>query len=73
MARAITWAVRVMFANGRSAFLRHGGVTGRGPIATFHSKAKAESEAAFLRVGLDAADLVTVIERSHGRQAAAAK
>jgi hypothetical protein len=68
MARPITWAIRVMFADGRTAFLRQGGVTGRGPIVSFHTKAKAENEAAFLRGGLDARDVVTVIERSHGRQ-----
>jgi hypothetical protein len=67
MARAITWAVRVTFANGRDAFLRHGGVIGRGPIATYRTKAQAEDAAALLRVGLDAADTVIVIERSHGR------
>lgn len=67
--RPITWAIRVTFADGREAFLRHGNVIGRGPIATFHSKEKADAQAAFLREGLDAGDVVTVIERSHGRQA----
>lgn len=68
MARAITWAIRVTFADGKEAFLRHGNVIGRGPIATFHSKAKADEQAAFIREGLDAGDVATVIERSHGRQ-----
>lgn len=66
--KAITWAIRVTFAGGGTAFLRHGGVIGRGPIATFHSKAKAEDQAAFVREGLDAGDVVTVIERSHGKR-----
>lgn len=66
--RAITWAIRVTFANGRHAFVRRGGVIGRGPIATYHTKAQADNEAAFLRIGLDAGDVVTVIERSHGRR-----
>jgi hypothetical protein len=69
MARAITWAIRVTFANGRDAFLREGDVIGRGPIATFRTKAKADEQAAFLREGLDAGDTIAVIERSHGRQA----
>lgn len=64
----MSWAIRVTYANGKDAFLRHGGVIGRGPIATFYSKAKAEEEAAFVREGLDAGDVVTVIERSHGRR-----
>jgi hypothetical protein len=64
----VSWAIRVTFANGRDAFVRHGGVIGRGPIATFHSKAKAEAQAALFREGLDAGDVVTVIERSHGRR-----
>ena len=63
-----SWAIRVTFANGRDAFLRRGGVIGRGPIATFHSKEKAEEEAAFVREGCAAEDSVTVIERSHGRR-----
>lgn len=66
--RAISWAIRVTFANGRDAFVRSGGVIGRGPIATYRTKAQAESDAAFMREGLDAGDVVTVIERSHGRQ-----
>lgn len=65
--RAVTWAIRVTFANGQSAFLRHGGCPGAGAIVTFHSKARATEKAAFLREGLDAADVITVIERSHGR------
>ena len=64
----MSWAIRVTFANGKDAFLRHGGVIGRGPIATFHSKQKAEAEAAFIREGMDAGDVVAVIERSHGRR-----
>lgn len=69
--RAMSWAVRVTFADGRVAFLRRGGVIGHGPIATFYTKACADTEASFLREGLDAKDVVTVIERSHGRQAEA--
>lgn len=63
-----SWAIRVTFASGREAFLRHGGVIGRGPIARFHSKAKADDQAAFIREGMDAGDVVAVIERSHGKR-----
>lgn len=66
--KTIQWAIRVMFADGRTAFLRRGGV-GTGPIVTFRTKALADGQAAFLRQGLDAEDVVTVIERSHGRNA----
>jgi hypothetical protein len=66
--KTISWAIRVTFANGKEAFLRHGGIIGRGPIATWHSKAKAEREAAFVCEGCSSEDVVTVIERSHGRQ-----
>lgn len=68
MSRPITWAIRVTFRDGRTALMRHGGVIGRGPIASFPSKAKADEYAAFVREGLDTGDVVTVFERSHGRQ-----
>jgi hypothetical protein len=67
MAR-VTWAIRVMYANGRSAFIRRGGRPGTGPIATFYSKAAADAEAAILQEALDDdGAVVAVIERSHGR------
>lgn len=65
---ARSWAIRVTFANGRDAFLRRGSLIGRGPIATFYSKAKADEEAAIVQDGLNDGDVVTVIERSHGRR-----
>ena len=64
----MSWAIRVTYANGREAFLRHGIVPGTGPIVTFHSKAKADAEAAIFRDNLNAGDAITVIERSHGRR-----
>ncbi len=66
--RAASWAIRVTFANGKEALLRRGGVIGRGPVETFHSKAKADALAALLKHGLDARDVITVFERSHGRR-----
>lgn len=71
MARAITWAIRVTLANGRTAFLRDNdgpGALGHGPIATFYSKAVADAAAGDLRKLLPAGDTAIVIERSHGRQ-----
>lgn len=68
----MSWAIRVTYASGRTAFLRHGHVIGRGPMVTFHSKAQADAQAAFLREGLHAGETVTVITRSHGRQDPAA-
>lgn len=75
MAKAITWAIRITFANarGRSVFLREEGVIGRGSITTFRWKTQADEAAAVLRGMLGAGDRVAVIERSHGRQAVAAK
>lgn len=70
--RAITWAVRVTFANGREAFLRvrhaREAPLGRGPIASFRLKSLADDAAARLVGTLEAGDVVTVIERSHGKQ-----
>ncbi len=66
--RAMSWAIRVTYANGREAFLRRGARPGYGPIATFRTRRDAEDQAAFLREGLDARDVVTVIERSHGKR-----
>lgn len=66
--KALSWAVRVAFANGRYAFLRVGGVTGGGPIQTFYVKEHAETQAAVLRQSLKAGDVASVIQRSHGRQ-----
>jgi hypothetical protein len=68
--RAITWAIRVQCRDGRSAFLRPGGLTGRGPIRTFQYKDDADGHAEILREALDAGDSVTVIERSHGKHTA---
>lgn len=66
--RKTSGAIRVTFANGRDAFVRRGRVLGRGPIATFYNKAQAEAEAvAFIQEGAEAGAMVTVIERSHGR------
>lgn len=64
----MSYAIRITFANGKEALLRHGGVIGRGPVATFHSKMVAEREAAFVREGCASEDTVTVFERSHGRR-----
>lgn len=64
----MSWIIRVTFPSGKDAFLRHGGQIGSGSIATYHSKQKAEEAAAFLRQGMDAQTIVTVMARSHGRR-----
>lgn len=69
MARPITYAIRVTFANGRDAFVREGGVIGQGRIATYRTRALADADADFIRQGLDDGAVATVIQRSHGRQA----
>jgi hypothetical protein len=66
MARPITYAIRVTHEDGRCVFVRRG--IGRGPIATFRTREQAEAEAEAIRRGPTVAKLVTVIERSHGRQ-----
>jgi len=69
MARAITWAIRLTFEDGRMAFLRAGGRISRGPIATFYTKYQADIVAASVRQTMAPEATVDVIERSHGRQA----
>lgn len=66
MARPITWAIRITLSDGRIAFVRKGGVMGRGPIETYRTQASADARADELRQILP--HEVTVIERSHGRQ-----
>lgn len=72
MARARTWAIRVKYADGREGFVRLWHANEDGPIATFYSKAKAESEAALIRESDKRGRSFTVIERSHGRRDVAA-
>lgn len=66
--RALTWAIRVTFADGRVALVRQGGVIGRGLVASFYSEAKANEQAAVFRQGVEPGAVVTVFERSHGRR-----
>lgn len=67
MSRPITFAIRVTLPDGRIALLRKGGVIGRGPIATYSTRAAAEHDIEFMRRHLDATAF-EVFERSHGRQ-----
>lgn len=66
MAKPITWGIRAT-VDGRTVLVRHGGVLGRGPVATFRTKDAADVTAAEFtsRTGIRE---VTVFERSHGRQ-----
>lgn len=63
--RAMTWAIRVTDAEGRTSFVRSGGI-GRGPIVSFRTKEQADAEAERLSARLPG-KVLTVIERSHGR------
>jgi hypothetical protein len=71
MARPITWAIRLTFADGQSVFVREGRQIGRGPIATFRHKASADAEADLWRMRTRHA--VDVIERSHGATVASGR
>jgi hypothetical protein len=61
------WAIRVTYATGEDAWLRHGGVPGEGPVVKFTSRQVAEREASFVREGLDVADVVAVVRFHRGR------
>lgn len=47
------YAIRVLFPDGGLAFLRHGPVTGHGPIVRFPNKKTAEVNLDMIRAGLD--------------------
>jgi len=61
------WVVRVTFASGHDAYLRHGGVSGEGAIVQFRTRARADAEADFVREGLGSEDAVAVV-RYTGRE-----
>jgi hypothetical protein len=48
------WGIRVVFTDGRVGFLRHGPISGTGPIVRFPNKKTAEVNLDFIREGLDA-------------------
>lgn len=47
------YAIRVVFPNGDVAFLRHGPISGHGPIVRFPNKKTAEVNLDLIREGLD--------------------
>ncbi len=55
------FALRVTYADGQEAWLRHGAVTGDGLIVLFSNRERAEARAAELRAGLDEGDVVMVV------------
>ena len=60
------WGIRVVFANGAVGFLRHGPISGHGPIVRFPNKKTAEVNLDFIRDGLEAgatASLFKILER----------
>lgn len=54
------WAIRVIFANGKDAWLRHRHRAGRGPIVSF-DRATAEVNREFVSQGLDDGDVALVV------------
>lgn len=63
------WKIRVTYANGEEAYLRHGSRIGAGPLATFGTRKLADINAEFVKMGLDEGDVVTVVQ--HVKSAAA--
>jgi hypothetical protein len=55
------YVIRVVYPNG-VAWLRHGPVIGTGPIVRFRSKREAEEQLEFVRQGLDADAVASVVE-----------
>jgi hypothetical protein len=65
------WAIRVTFATGEDAWLRHGRLPGEGPIVKFANRQVAEREASFVREGLDQGDALPVVRFHRGREQSA--
>jgi hypothetical protein len=63
------WSIRVTFADGNEALLRHGPVVGEGDVVTFRTRKLAEINADLVRNGLEEGDVVTIIPaaRTEGR------
>jgi hypothetical protein len=52
--------IRVIFPDGRLAFLRHGPIVGSGPIVRFPNKKTAEVNLDLIRAGLDEGVVATI-------------
>lgn len=61
-----TWAIRVTYQNGEEAWLRHGSRIGAGPLATFGTRKLADINADFVKQGMDAGTVVTVVQHRRG-------
>ncbi len=61
MAEDRRWAVRVTYADGDEAFLRHGAMIGEGPLVPFRTREAAAKRAEELRPGLNEDDVVSVV------------
>jgi hypothetical protein len=62
------YAIRVVFPNGDVAFLRHGPVSGHGPIVRFPNKKTAEVNLDLIREGLDAGAVASVMRIAEKRK-----
>ena len=54
--------IRVNFPNGAVAWLRHGSVAGVGPIVRFPNRKTADVNLDFIREGLDAGAIASVVK-----------
>lgn len=62
------WAIRVTYANGDEAWLRHGSTVGAGPIVKFTTRHTAEANVDLISPGLDDGAVVTVVCFHRGRE-----
>lgn len=56
------YGIRVVFDNGSVGFLRHGPVSGTGPIVRFPNKKTAEVNLDFIREGLEAGATASIFK-----------
>ncbi len=54
------YVIRIVLPGG-VAWLRHGGIAGKGPIVRFNSRKAAEHQLAFIQQGLDADAIAQVV------------
>ncbi len=55
------WVIRIVYPNGGVAWLRHGDVAGVGAIVRFRDKKTADINLEFIREGLDAGVVASVV------------
>lgn len=60
------WAIRVTYANGDEAWLRHGAAVGAGPIVKFTTRRTADLNVDLISPGLDDGAIITVVRFHRG-------